>query len=196
MPTSAPSPSSQLGPLGSLLNAVGAVFKFIGMVVRKMPMVVVFVVIAAILYYHQSHQPGDIQSPQFHDPAEKPGEPKPPSDLPAGTNPSLWTLVYRVDSQLSKGLWADIYYGMEARLDGKVVTVKVTEKWQELSDDKRTTITNLVVDTWVQNGQTLHLLSSREELEEIVLKRLPDDQTVAAWKPSTGVQLFLPQAGA
>ena len=196
MPTSAPSPSSQLGPLGSLLNAVGAVFKFIGMVVRKMPMVVVFVVIAAILYYHQSHQPGDIQSPQFQDPAEKPGEPKPPSDLPAGTNPSLWTLVYRVDSQLSNGLWADIYYGMEARLDGKVVTVKVTEKWQELSDDKRTTITNLVVDTWVQNGQTLHLLSSREELEEIVLKRLPDDQTVAAWKPSTGVQLFLPQAGA
>jgi len=196
MPTSAPSPSSQLGPLGSLLNAVGAVFKFIGMVVRKMPMVVVFVVIAAILYYHQSHQPGDIQSPQFHDPAEKPGEPKPPPDLPAGTNPSLWTLVYRVDSQLSNGLWADIYYGMEARLDGKVVTVKVTEKWQELSDDKRTTITNLVVDTWVQNGQTLHLLSSREELEEIVLKRLPDDQTVAAWKPSTGVQLFLPQAGA
>ena len=196
MPTSAPSPSSQLGPLGSLLNAVGAVFKFIGMVVRKMPMVVVFVVIAAILYYHQSHQPGDIQSPQFHDPAEKPGEPKPPPDLPAGTNPSLWTLVYRVDSQLSNGLWADIYYGMEARLDGKVVTVKVTEKWQELSDDKRTTITNLVVDTWVQNGQTLHLLSSREELEEVVLKRLPDDQTVAAWKPATGVQLFLPQAGA
>src|SRR5947207_691711 len=127
MPTSAPSPSSQLGPLGSLLNAVGAVFKFIGMVVRKMPMVVVFVVIAAILYYHQSHQPGDIQSPQFHDPAEKPGEPKPPPDLPAGTNPSLWTLVYRVDSQLSNGLWADIYYGMEARLDGKVVTVKVTD---------------------------------------------------------------------
>ena len=196
MPTSAPSPSSQLGPLGSLLNAVGAVFKFIGMVVRKMPMVVVFVVIAAILYYHQSHQPADIQSPQFHDPAEKPGEPKPPPDLPAGTNPSLWTLVYRVDAQLSNGLWADIYYGMEARLDGKVVTVKVTEKWQELSDDKRTTITNLVVDTWVQNGQTLHLLNSREELEEVVLKRLPDDQTVAAWKPATGVQLFLPQTGA
>jgi len=185
-----------LGPLGSLLNAVGAALKFIGMVVRKMPMVVVFVVIAAILYYHQSHQPGDIQSPQFHDPAEKPGEPKPPPDLPAGTNPSLWTLVYRVDSQLSNGLWADIYYGMEARLDGKVVTVKVTEKWQDLSDDKRTTVTNLVVDTWVQNGQTLHLLNSREELEEVVLKRLPDDQTVAAWKPATGVQLFLPQAGA
>jgi len=48
----------------------------------------------------------------------------------------------------------------------------------------------------VQNGQTLHLLNSREELEEVVLKRLPDDQTVAAWKPATGVQLFLPQTGA
>src|SRR6266508_15427 len=126
MPTSAPSPPSQLGPLGSLLNAVGAVLKFIGMVVRKMPIVVVFAVIAVILYYRQSHQPEEIQPSQFRDPAEMPGEPKPPPDLPAGTNPSVWTWVYRVDSQLSKGLWADIYYGMEARLDGIVVAVEVT----------------------------------------------------------------------
>jgi len=166
------------------------------MVVRKMPIVVVFAVIAVILYYRQSHQPEEIQPSQFRDPAEMPGEPKPPPDLPAGTNPSVWTWLYRVDSQLSKGLWADIYYGMEARLDGKVVTVKVTEKLHALSDDKRTTVANLVVDTWVQNGQTLHLLNSREELEEVVLKRLSDDQTVAAWKPATGVQLFLPQTGA
>jgi hypothetical protein len=160
-----------------------------------MPMVVVFAVIALVLYYRQSQQPEESQ-PQFRDPAELPGEPKPPPDLPAGTNPSLWTCVHKVDSQLSSGLWADIYYGMEVRLDGKVVTVKVTEKWQELSDDKRKTVTQLVVDTWLENGRALHLLTSGEDVEEIVLKRLPDDQTVAAWRPASGVQLFTPQAGA
>jgi hypothetical protein len=85
---------------------------------------------------------------------------------------------------------------MEARLDGKVITIKVTEKWQELSDGKRQTVAQLVVDTWFENGQTLKLLQSKNELEEIILKRLPDDQTVATWKPSTGVVLLAPQAGA
>ncbi|MBI3291930.1 MAG: hypothetical protein HYZ73_03865 [Elusimicrobia bacterium] len=160
-----------------------------------MPMVVVFAVLAVMLYVRQSHQPEETP-PQFNDPTEAPGEPQPPTDLPEGTNPSVWTCVHRVDSQLSNGLWADIYYGMEVRLDGKVITVKVTEKWQELSDDKRNTVANLVVDTWVENGRALHLLNSKDELEEIVLKRLPDDQTVAAWKPATGVQLFVPQRGA
>jgi hypothetical protein len=195
MSTPAPSFFSKLGPLGAVLNAIGAVFNFIGMVVRKMPMVVMFAVLAVVLYYRQSHQPEDVQ-PQFADPAVEPGEPQPPTDLPAGTNPSVWTCVHRVDSQLSHGLWADVYYGMEARLDGKVVTVKVTEKWQELSDDKRKTVADLVVNTWVETSQALRLFSSKDELEEIVLKRLPDDQTVAAWKPATGVQLFTPQAGA
>jgi hypothetical protein len=85
---------------------------------------------------------------------------------------------------------------MEVRVDGKVLTVKVTEKWRDLSDDKRKTVANLVVDTWIENGLALHLLNSKDEMEEVVLKRLPDDQTVAAWKPATGVQLFAPQAGA
>jgi hypothetical protein len=33
-------------------------------------------------------------------------------------------------------------------------------------------------------------------MEEVVLKQLPEDETVAAWKPSTGVRLFTPQGGA
>jgi hypothetical protein len=82
------------------------------------------------------------------------------------------------------------------QLDGKRVTVKVTEKWQDLSEDKRKTVAQLVVDTWLENGRALHLLVSGEELEEIVLKRLPDDETVANWKPATGVQLVAPQVGA
>jgi hypothetical protein len=104
--------------------------------------------------------------------------------------------VHRTDSQLSNGLWADIYYGMEARIDGKQITAKVTEKWRSLSDDKRQTVAQLVVDTWIENGQALRLFNSRDEIEEIVLKQLPEDQTVAAWAPSTGVQLFKPQGGA
>jgi hypothetical protein len=194
MPTSVHSSSansSKPGPLGSLLDTIGAVLKVIGMIVRKMPVAVAFVVLAVILYFRQSDLPEET-FPQFRDPAEAPQEPPPPPDLPEGTNPAVWTCVHRVDSQLSKGLWADIYYGMEVRLDGKVITVKVTEKWQELSDDKRKTVANLVVDTWVENGRTLHLLDSKDEIEEVVLKRLPDDQTVAGWKPTTGVQLFEP----
>jgi hypothetical protein len=42
----------------------------------------------------------------------------------------------------------------------------------------------------------LHLLRSRDEMEEVVIKRLPEDVTVANWKPATGVQLFEPEAGA
>ncbi len=143
------------------------VLQGIGLVVRKMPILVVFVVVAVVMSYRQFHQPA-----------------------------SLWTCVHRVDSQLSNGLWADVYFGMEVQLDGKRVTVKVTEKWQDLSEDKRKTVAQLVVDTWLENGRALHLLTSGEELEEIVLKRLPDDQTVATWNPATGVQLFAPQVGA
>ena len=179
-----------------LLSTLGKIFRTIGTAVRKMPILVVFIVVAAVLSYRQFQKPAEEQIPQFNDPGEIPGEPTPPADLPAGTNPSLWTCVHRVDSQLSNGLWADVYFGMEVQLDGKVVTVKVTEKWQELSDDKRKTVAQLVVDTWLENGRTLHLLNTGEAPDEIVIKRLPDDQTVAAWKPATGVQLFAPQVGA
>ena len=158
-------------------------------------MLVAFAVLAAILYFRQANQPME-HIPQFDDPTEAQKEPQPPPDLPAGANPSVLTCVNKVNSQLDNSLWADVYYGLEVRIDGKVLTVKVTEKWKELSDDKRKTVANLVVDTWIENGLALHLLNSKEEMEEVMLKRLPDDQTVAAWKPSTGVQLFEPQEGA
>jgi hypothetical protein len=191
-PSSSPATS---GGLKAFLHRIGAAFDFLLTVIRKMPLAVMFVFFAVILYFSQSEQPVE-NVPEFSDPEMAPKEPPPPADLPPGTNPSVWTCVHRVDSQLSKGLWADIYYGMEARLDGKVITIKVTEKWQELSDGKRQTVAQLVVDTWFENGQTLKLLQSKNELEEIILKRLPDDQTVATWKPSTGVVLLAPQAGA
>jgi hypothetical protein len=187
--------SSNSGLFRPLLNVVSAVFNTILTIIRRVPMVAVFVVVAVVLYYQQAEQPAEQQESKFRDPEER-QESRPPTDLPAGTNPSLWTCVHRVDSQLSNGLWADVYYGMEVRLDGKVVTIKVTEKWKDLSDDKRKTVTDLVVNTWIETGRALHLLKSGEDLEEIVLKSLPDDQTVAAWRPTTGVQLFAPQAGA
>ncbi|MCS6924484.1 MAG: hypothetical protein NZ578_01150 [Candidatus Binatia bacterium] len=161
-------------------------------ILRKMPTLVLFATLAVILYFTQGEQPPVEEGPKFRDPEER-KELQLPRDLPPGTNPSVVACVQRVDSQLSNGLWADIYYGMEVRLDGKMVTVKVTEKWQGLSEDKRKTVTNLVVDTWVENGKALQVLRSKEELEEVVIKRLPDDQTVASWKPATGVQLFSPQ---
>lgn len=190
------SPKSSLPsqPSKSLLDRLGDLLGGLMAFVRKAPIAVVFLVIAAVLYFRQSDQPVE-DLPQFDTPSVE-TEPQPPSDLPAGTNPSVWTCVHRSDSQLSKSLWADIYYGMEVRLDGKVLTVKVTEKWQELSEDKRKTVTNLVVDTWIENSQALQLLKSRDEMEEVIIKRLPDDSTVANWKPAFGIQLFEPQAGA
>ncbi len=193
LPTmSSPTSSSGTG----LLSTLSKILRFIGVAVRKMPILVVFAVVAVVMSYRQFQQPAEEHFPEFDDPEAMTSGSEPPPDLPAGTNPSLWTCVHRVDSQLSNGLWADVYFGMEVQLDGKVVTVKVTEKWKELSDDKQKTVAQLVVDTWLENGRALHLLTLGEELDEIVLKRLPDDQTVAAWKPATGVQLFAPQVGA
>jgi hypothetical protein len=181
-------------PNKSLLDRLGDIVGGVMAFVRKAPVAVAFLIIAAVLYFRQPDQPVE-NFPQFDDPTVQ-KDPQPPADLPEGTAPSVWICVHRSDSQLSNSLWADIYYGMEVRLDGKMLTVKVTEKWQDLSEDKRKTVTNLVVNTWIENSQALRLMSSRDEMEEVVIKRLPDDQTVANWKPSTGVQLFDPQAGA
>jgi hypothetical protein len=193
------SPSPQSRPTAesrkkSVLDVLAAIVGGISAVVRKAPVAVAFVVIAAVLYFRQSNQPEE-HFPEFNDPAELQKEPTPPPELSQETA-SVWTCVHRSDAQLSNGLWADIYYGMEVRLDGKMLTVKVTEKWKELSEDKRKTVANLVVETWVENSQMLHLLNSRDEMEEVVIKRLPEDVTVANWKPATGVQLFEPEAGA
>ncbi len=183
------------GLFGKLINTLGAIVQVILTVIRRMPILVAFVVIATVVAYRQSQQPEE-QFPEFRGPEEMLSEPQPPSDLPPGTNPSLWTCVHRVDSQLSNGLWAEVYFGLEVQLDGKVVTVKVTEKWQELSDEKRKTVAQLVVDTWLDNGKALQLLTSEQDLEKIVIKRLPEDETVATWQPTTGIQLSTPQVGA
>jgi hypothetical protein len=177
-----------------VLQAIGTALNTLLTAIRKMPTVVLFATLAVVLYFTQAEQPVE-EGPKFRDPEER-NALQLPRDLPPGTNPSVVTCVQKVDAQLSNGLWADVYYGMEVRLDGKVVTVKVTEKWQELSEDKRKTVANLVVDTWVENGKALHVLKTKEELQEVVIKRLPDDQTVAAWKPATGVQLFPPRGEA
>lgn len=189
-----PKSSSSVQSSKSLLDRLATVVGGVAAFVRKAPVAVAFIVIAAVLYFRQTDQPVE-DFPQFDDPSVQ-KEPQPPADLPEGTNPSVWTCVHRSDSQLSNSLWADIYYGLEVRLDGKMITVKVTEKWKDLSEDKRKTVANLVVDTWIENSQSLRLLNSRDEMEEVVIKRLPDDLPVATWKPATGVQLFDPQTGA
>lgn len=189
-----PSPGSP--PSRPVFDAIAAALNGLFTVIRKLPGTMVFAVILIILYYRQSHQPAGPELEKFRDPGKAQTEPQPPADLPEGTNPSVWRCIHKVDSLLSKGLWADVYYGMEARLDGKMLVAKVTEKWKDLSDEKRQTVAKLIVDTWIENGRALHILNSGDELEEVVIKQLPDDQTVAAWKPTTGVQLFAQQAGA
>ena len=179
----------------SLFDTIGAVLNGLLTGIRKAPIAAVFVVLAIVLYYRQSHQETPPALDQFEVKGE-PSEPKPPPDLPQGTAALVWSCVHQVDTKLSSGLWADVYYGMEASFDGKMVVAKVTEKWQGLSDDKRQTVVKLIVDTWVENGKTLKIFSSDDELQEVVIKQLPDDEPVASWKPTTGVQLSTPQTGA
>ncbi len=175
------SPRSVLDTIGVLLS--GALTG-----VRKAPIVVVFLLIAAVLYYQQSHQetPPELSPFQVK---EEGVAPKPPPELPQGTAALVWNCIHRVDTKLSSGLWADVYYGMEASFDGKLVVAKVTEKWKELSDDKRQTIVKLIADTWIENAKTLKILTSGDDVQEVVIKQLPSDESVASWKPATGVQL-------
>ncbi len=194
MTTKASLSPTRSGKVRSIGHALGTALAALLTALRKMPTVVLFATLAVVLYFTQAEQPVE-EAPKFRDPEER-NALQLPRDLPPGTNPSVVACVQKVDAQLSNGLWADIYYGMEVRLDGKAVTVKVTAKWQELSEDKRKTVANVVVDTWVEHGKALRVLNAKEELEEVVIKRLPDDQTVAAWKPATGLQLFSPQSEA
>jgi hypothetical protein len=183
---SKPTPNST--PSRSLLQMIGAVFDGILTFIRKAPMVVLFGVIALILYYQQAEQPQSESLGKFSvEDTER--EPEIPADFPKDANPSVLTCVYKVNADLDKSLWADVYYGMEVRLDGKMLVAKVTEQWQGLSDDKRATVTQLIVDTWVQHAQALQFITARDDMEEVVIKRVSDDRTVAAWKPVTGVEI-------
>ncbi len=191
----------------SLLKAVRSFALLVFTTVRKSPVLLVSVLVLALLYYRnpQTFQDQEADTPEFSQPSAA-VEQKPPVELSPGEQ-SLWLCVQQVDAELTDGLWSDIYYGVEAKLDGTAVTVKVTEKWQELSDTKRQTVGQLVVDTWLKTAQTLEVLQTSEETDDIVLKasgqqfqevliqRVPDDKIVATWKPGAGLELFEPQAG-
>jgi hypothetical protein len=51
-------------------------------------------------------------------------------------------------------------------------------------------VVEFILDTWVQHARTLKLFTSREEMDEVTIKRVSDDQTVATWKPETGVEII------
>ncbi len=226
-PPSSPSPEPSV--LASFLKLTRSASSILFTAVRKVPVLVVCVLVLAVLYYRNPSQFQDTApaepaqasvaaEPQLDaivgawlqngkkEPAQASvaAEPQPPPELTVGQQ-ALWLCVQRVDSHLTGGVWSDIYYGMEATLDGTAVTVKVTEKWKTLSESRQKDLAQLLVDTWLKTGQTLQVLrtsqetpavliqASGEPFREIVIQRLPDEQTVAAWKPATGVQLFDPQ---
>jgi len=174
----------------SLLQTLGAVLDGLLTFIRKVPMAVLFGVIGIILYYRYSGQPPTDPLEKFSSVEEMEREPKIPVDFPKDANPSVLMCVHKVNADLDKSLWADVYYGMEVRLDGKMFVAKVTEQWQGLSDDKQKSVVQFIIDTWVQHAQALKLLTSREEMDEVTIKRVSDDQTVATWKPATGVEVM------
>jgi hypothetical protein len=173
----------------SLLQTIGAVLDGILTFIRKAPMVVLFGVIALIIYYRQAEQPQPESLEKFSV-EEMEREPEIPADFPKDANPLVLTCVHKVNADLDKSLWADVYYGMEVRLDGKMFVAKVTEQWQDLSTDKQKTVVQFIIDTWVQHAQMLKLFTSREEMDEVTIKRVSDDQVVATWKPTTGVEVI------
>jgi hypothetical protein len=174
---------------------IGAVFDGILTFIRKVPMVVLFAVFGIILYFNYAEQAPEKELEKFSPVGETKQEPEIPADFPKDANPSVLTCVHKVNADLDKSLWADVYYGMEVRLDGKMLVAKVTEQWQGLSDDKRATVTQLIVDTWVRHAQALQFITARDDMEEVVIKRVSDDQTLATWKPATGVLVVNPQPG-
>ncbi len=198
---SAPSPEPSV--LASFLKLIRSASSIFFTAVRKAPVLVVCGLVLAVLYYRNPQQFQDTEPPEPAK-ASVATEPQPPPELSAGQQ-ALWLCVQRVDSQMTGGLWADIYYGIEAKLDGTALTVKVTEKWTMLSESRQKALAQLFVDTWLKTGQALNVLNTSQEtsnvriqasgepFREIVIQRLPDEQTVAAWKPATGVQLFDPQ---
>ena len=197
-------PSPEPGVLASFLKLIRSTASVLFTAVRKAPVLVVSVLVLAVLFYRNPQQFQDTE-PAEPVKGSSATEQQPPPELSAGQQ-ALWLCVQRVDSQMTDGLWSDVYYGMEAKLDGSAVTVKVTEKWKTLSESRRKVLAQLLVDTWLKTGQALKVLDTSQEtpdviiqasgepFREIVIQRLPDEQTVAAWKPATGIQLFDPQA--
>lgn len=188
MSSSNPKPSPNATPSRSVLQTIGAVFDGLLTFIRKAPILVLFAALAVVLYFRQEEQPQPETLEKFSV-EEMEREPEIPADFPKDANPAVLSCVHKVNADLDKSLWAEVYFGMEARLDGKYVVAKVTEEWQKLSDDKRATVTQLIVDTWLQHAETLKIITSRDAMEEIVIQQAANDQTVANWKPVTGVAI-------
>jgi hypothetical protein len=182
-------------PSRSLLQIIGAVFDGLLTFIRKAPIVVLFAALALVLYFTQEEQKSGTELEKFSPAQEIEREPEILADFPKDANPAVLTCVHKVNADLDKSLWADVYFGMEARLDGKYIVAKVTEQWQGLSDDKRATVAQLIVDTWVQHAQALQFITSREDMEEVTIKRVSDDQIVATWKPAKGVAIVKNEKG-
>ncbi|MBM4254673.1 MAG: hypothetical protein FJ147_02115 [Deltaproteobacteria bacterium] len=190
MSSTNPNPSPNTTQSRSILQTIGAVFDGILTFIRKAPMVVLFGAFAVILYFQYDDQSSEKELAKFSPVQEMEREPEIPADFPKDANPHVLTCVHKVNADLDKSLWADVYYGMEVRLDGKMFVAKVTEQWQDLSGDKQKTVVQFIVDTWVQHAQTLKIFTSGEEMDEVTIKRLPDDHVVATWKPATGVEII------
>lgn len=190
MSSSKSKPSPKVTPSRSVIQTIGAVLEGLLTLIRKAPIVVLFAVLAVVLYFRQADQTLDTELGKFSPPEEMEREPEIPEDFPKDANPAVLSCVYKVNADLDKSLWAEVYFGMEARLDGKYVVAKVTEKWEGLSADKRATVAQLIVDTWIQHAETLKIVTSREAMEEVVIKQASDDETVANWKPTTGVAVM------
>jgi hypothetical protein len=189
MQVKTPTPFPNTNTPRSFVTTLKSILSGFLTLIRRMPMVVLFGVVGIILYYRHVEQPAIESLEKFSNVEEMEREPEIPEDFPKDANPLVLTCVYKVNADLDKSLWADVYFGMEARLDGKMFIAKVTEKWRELSDDKQKSVVQFIVDTWVQHGQSLKLFTAREEMDEVTIKRVSDDQIVATWKPTTGVEV-------
>src|SRR6266446_3814781 len=140
MPVKTPIPSPSTDTPRSFLSMLGSIFDGLLTFIRKMPMAVLFGVVGIILYYRHVEQPTTEPLEKFSNVEEMEREQELPADFPKDANPSVLTCVHKVNADLDKSLWAEVYLGMEVRLDGKMFIAKVTEKWQELSDDKQKTV--------------------------------------------------------
>lgn len=191
-PSSSPPPS---GVIATLTNFFSLLLVSIGAGLRKTPTTLVLVLIGLFIYFRSPEETNKSEPTQFEDPISQ-EEPQPPTDLPPDVSPAFWTCVYRTDTQLSASRWADVYFGMEASQQGRIVLISVSPQWSDLPPDQRTTVVELVVSTWQKNSQDLALFDAESGLEKVTLKRSTDKKIVAVWTPGDGVRFVDSEAGA
>ena len=193
-----PKPSSSSHPSGviaTLTNFFSLLFVSIGAGLRKTPTTLVLVLIGLFIYFRSPEEANKSEPSQFEEPTPQ-EEPQPPADLSPDVSPAFWRCVYRTDTQLSASRWADVYFGMEASQQGRIVSISVSAKWADLPPDQRATVVELVVSTWQKNSQELTLFDAESGLQKVTLKRSSDEQIVAVWTPRDGVRFVDSEAGA